>query len=95
MTNNQGLDHMWFGRKKPTHVENSKEWTQTVENCVTGEILKEAFQQLYELTLQKKPDQKAREHILSASEELKQAFLETARRNNIPVWYPDADNDEF
>ena len=88
-------EHMWFGRKRPSHVQNSKEWTNLGEACVTNEILKEAFQQLYETAVQQKPDEAMQENILAAAEEMKQAFFETARRHNIPVWYPEADSYDF
>lgn len=93
--NKEKPDHMWFGHKRPTHVQNIKEWTNLVEDCVSGDILKEAFQQLYETAVQKKPDEGMQEHIFYAAEELKQTFIETARKHGIPVWYPTADNYNF
>ena len=87
--------HMWQGIRKPGHIENSKEWSTNVETQ-TVHILLDAFLALTQYTIGKEDiTEEDAANINDAAESLKEAFLETARKHNIPVWFPTADNYDY
>lgn len=89
------LKHIWNGKQKKAHIENIKPWSDEVENK-TVNILLDAFLSLVQETAGTEEITSAdAEKINCAAEDLKEIFLETARKHDIPVWFPTADNYEF
>ena len=91
------LDNKAFLEAEVTTANNDNDLEDLPAECMEAMLrgLKEAFQQLYETAVQKEPDEDMQEHIFYAAEELKQTFIETARKHGIPVWDPTADNYNF
>lgn len=87
--------HYWNGKKKSAHIENIKPWTVNVEDKAVA-ILLDAFLALTQETIGRKDiSAEDAERINDAAENIKETFLETARKCGIPVWFPTADSYDF
>ena len=87
--------HMWCGEEKPAHLDNIKEWQLTCADHIERTLMV-AVKNTYQMTYGMGPSSIVIEKDLwPIVKEVTPKLIEEMRKNDIPVWNPEADNYEF
>ena len=86
--------HLWAGIERPAHVENSKEWTNTVSDEISA-IAEDAVRKVFMMTYGHEATDADEDTITDLTSEVRDVLLKKSRKFGIPVWFPKADSHTF
>jgi len=88
--------HMWCGEEKPAHLENIEEWQLNCGDPIENTLM-DAVKLIYAMTYGVSPLQAGliEDELRPIVKEVTPKLIEEMRKNDIPVWNPEVDNDEF
>lgn len=86
--------HMWAGCECLAHLNNIKCWQERCGDHIENTLM-DAVKLIYSMTYGVSPLQASKDELWPVVKEVTPKLIEEMRKNDIPVWNPEADNDEF
>lgn len=86
--------HMWCGEEKPAHLENIEEWQLNCGDSIESTLM-DAVKAICSMTYWVPPQGIDENDLWPVVKEITPKLIEEMRKNNIPVWNPEADNYDF